>query len=84
VPAAVIDLDLGTSEGNLELSYRRIDQRGAGNVQLVLNAIGGVLMLWVIVKASIIGYYSDQIVSQLVIPAVIGLACIGAAKLASD
>lgn len=39
----------------------------------ILMVIGAPFVIWAIVKASIIGYYPDELVPQIVVPGAIGL-----------
>lgn len=49
----------------------------------VLAMVGYALLLWVVIKASVIGYYPDQAITHMVIPGVVGAALIGLDRLRS-
>lgn len=49
----------------------------------VLAMVGYALLIWVAVKAYLIGYYPDQVVAQMIVPGVIGAALVGLDRLRS-
>jgi hypothetical protein len=54
---------------------------GPKPLTVLLSVIGTLFLGWAIVKASIIGYYDNEIVPQLLIPGLIGFGALGLAKL---
>lgn len=43
----------------------------------IWNILGGALLLWAIVKMSVIGYYPDEAVPQVIIPFLLAAALLG-------
>lgn len=49
-----------------------------------LTLLAGLIMVWVIIKGWIIGYYDDELFPQIVLPALAAIALFGIDKFRKD
>lgn len=42
-----------------------------------LYVVGGLLIVWALIKATIIGYYPDELFLQIVLPGAVGFGLVG-------
>lgn len=47
----------------------------------LLSILGSALLLWGILKASVIGYYPDEFLAQILVPMALGVALLGIDRL---